>query len=1030
MANIVHSSPGVYTSEKDLAYSVETIGVTTLGAVGETIKGPAFQPIPVSNYDQFSTVFGGISPDKFKNTQIPKYELSYIAKSYLSQSNQLYVTRILGLSGYDKGDAFAIRTIGAIDRSTVTSGVTYDSMGESDGIFCFTGSTLDSTPTYNIVSTETSLLSVLVSKIPNINTSKFIRAFNAYFPSFNTATGSTGNYWTHDVVKYGVIPSFETLQAINTAKSSNYNNSQYENNNPIIKDAYVYPASLPSSDNDTYFINTEYAYDSGDNNYAGYGFIFTTSDMTKIGDMVIGYLRVKTMNFFADPYLKYHNKLVSTLRSRALYAGDSLVFNVSGSTVGYTPSIDTTGAVNPYSEFVITGQTTTHTNFSYNVSLDSTKPNYIKKVLGITNTDKSNNLYVEECYDASLAKGWLNGYVKGLNPTLTYIPAGADGWNHFKFQYQSPSTPYFVSELNGGIANRLFRVVSISDGDHANTEVKISIANINLANKTFDLLVRAFSDSDKSPVILEKYTNCVMDPTSSFYVGRLVGTIDNAFTARSAYVLIDIDENASIDSVPCGFEGYEFRTFTNVGIPIIPYKTKYYKVGDVWESNPFGTPLISNGDKVRKTYLGFSDIDYGYDSNITSYKGKVNTGSLTYNTGNDWGSKTNGYHLDVNADTSIYSVGDGQFTDAVLLATDNTQTYYDIRSRKFTALMAGGFDGWDMFRDNRTNGDNYKLGKTGYINGLFSSAFTLPTYDESFGSSDYYAYLYGYLTMQNPEEVSINILVTPGIDVTNNNELVQEVITIVEEKRLDSIYLPTLPDIELYNNNNPADTSLWKYPNDIQNDVENANLDSNYTAIYYPWIQISDVENNVYLWIPPTAEVAKNMAYTDNIAFPWYATAGYNRGIVNSNRTRIVLGQPDRDILYPARVNPIATFSDVGTVIMGNRNLQTKDSPLNEINVRRLLLQARRLIISVSNRLLFDPNDPTIRTQFLSLVNPILDNIRKERGLSDFRVKLDPVSDLARKSMKGKIYIKPVDALEFIELEFDVSSNSVSFANI
>jgi hypothetical protein len=128
MANRIYASPGVYTSEKDLTFTTETIGVTTLGVVGETKKGPAFQPIFIRNYDEFKVNFGGTSPEKFKNTQIVKYELPYIAKSYLSQSNQLFVTRVLGLSGYNAGMAYVIRTVGSLDETTLdyTGSTTFD----------------------------------------------------------------------------------------------------------------------------------------------------------------------------------------------------------------------------------------------------------------------------------------------------------------------------------------------------------------------------------------------------------------------------------------------------------------------------------------------------------------------------------------------------------------------------------------------------------------------------------------------------------------------------------------------------------------------------------------------------------------------------------------------------------------------------------------------------------------------------------------------------------------------------------------
>ena len=118
-AQKVFVSPGVYTTETDLSFVAQSVGVTTLGIVGETIKGPAFEPIFVTSYDQFTTLFGPTSPEKFVNTQIPKYEAAYIAKSYLQQSNQLFVTRILGLSGYDAGPSWSFSTIANVEPSTI-----------------------------------------------------------------------------------------------------------------------------------------------------------------------------------------------------------------------------------------------------------------------------------------------------------------------------------------------------------------------------------------------------------------------------------------------------------------------------------------------------------------------------------------------------------------------------------------------------------------------------------------------------------------------------------------------------------------------------------------------------------------------------------------------------------------------------------------------------------------------------------------------------------------------------------------------
>ena len=103
-----HVSPGIYTKEIDLSYAVKSLGITTLGLVGETKKGPAFEPMMIEDWNEFVDYFGGTDASKFKESMYPKYELPYIAKSYLTESKQLQVCRVLGLSGYNAGPAWII----------------------------------------------------------------------------------------------------------------------------------------------------------------------------------------------------------------------------------------------------------------------------------------------------------------------------------------------------------------------------------------------------------------------------------------------------------------------------------------------------------------------------------------------------------------------------------------------------------------------------------------------------------------------------------------------------------------------------------------------------------------------------------------------------------------------------------------------------------------------------------------------------------------------------------------------------------
>jgi hypothetical protein len=387
-----------------------------------------------------------------------------------------------------------------------------------------------------------------------------------------------------------------------------------------------------------------------------------------------------------------------------------------------------------------------------------------------------------------------------------------------------------------------------------------------------------------------------------------------------------------------------------------------------------------------------------------------------------------------------FEVGVGSFNSE---PTSTDSPYYKLNTRKFTLYAYGGFDGWDIYREYRTNGDTYALGQTGFKFGAAPSS-TYPTAtgwgafkqisgpnQEVWANTDYYAYKWGQGTFANPEATNINIFVTPGIDYVNNSNLVEDAIDMVESDRADSIYICTTPDFNLFLPTFSDVTEGLIYPQEAVDNLEETGIDSNYTASYYPWVLTRDSVNNTQIYLPPTAEVTKNLALTDNIAFPWFASAGYTRGLVNSVKARKKLTQEDRDTLYKGRINPIATFSDVGTVIWGNKTMQIRESALDRINVRRLLLQARKLISAVAIRLLFEQNDDKVRQDFLDSVNPILDSIRRDRGLIDFRVTVSNTpEDLDSNTLTGKIFLKPTRALEYIDIEFVITPTGASFDDV
>jgi len=1066
-SNKVFVSPGVYTSERDLSFVAQSVGVTTLGLVGEALKGPAFEPIFITSFDEYETYFGGTSTEKFVNTQIPKYEMAYIAKSYLQQSNQLFVTRILGLSGYDAGPSWTIKTIA--NPNTTTIGLT----GSTPVGFTVTFSA-NSTGTVNILTNG-------LSAYTDVNTS-----YTKIDGSTSTFTTDLQNFLltvfgndTAAVVQVNSASTSYIFGSLPAATNTTYTSGSYTASTNVLG---VYNTNASSQDYTSY-LNDPWYYSlfniSTGNNYFGRSFVTFLSSLSgglSAGSYTsyTGTISGQTFGWSGTAYSAYNNMVVATLRSRGVsnygsgVAGPDYV--VSAASNVNLIDINTGVTKNPYTEFRITGLTTTSspTSFSITASMQQTGANYLSKVLSKDNFAIDRTvipLFVEEIYPNLLNFGYNKGYIRGLSTSLIQLPglraASTTGtMAYFLDPYQTPRSPWVVSELRGNKVYELFKVITISDGNAANTQVKISILNMSFNNLTFDIAVRDFYDTDTNPVILEKFTNCTMDPSQNSYVGVKVGTSDGEYQLNSKFIMLELNYDAPVDAIPCGFEGLVERTYSSTSnVPPQPvYKTKYDFPGEVIYNPPFGNATgsadnstTSSGDKVRTTYLGFSS-QLGIDSDLFQYKGKQNPTSIC-NEASDWTYQTKGYHMDsgatvvtiansyLSSGTSAFEVGSVSFTTD---PTDPTNPYYKIQSRKFTFLVQGGFDGWDIYRERRTNGDEFILGGSGYKKGVSPTcdtrypsatgwgAFRPYTYGNNitdYATTDYYAYLLGIQTFANPEATNINVFATPGIDYVNNSNLVEDAIEMVEQERADSIYITTTPDIDLLVST--VDTQDFIDPTEAVNTLDDTGIDSNYTATYYPWILVRDTVNNTQIYLPSTGEVCRNLALTDNIAFPWFASAGYTRGLVSSVKARRKLTQTDRDTLYQGRINPIATFSDVGTVIWGNKTLQVAQSALDRLNVRRLLLQARKLISAVAVRLLFEQNDEKVRQDFLDAVNPILDSIRRDRGLYDFRVTVSSSpEDLDRNQLVGKVYIKPTKSLEFIDIEFLITPTGASFENI
>lgn len=209
-------------------------------------------------------------------------------------------------------------------------------------------------------------------------------------------------------------------------------------------------------------------------------------------------------------------------------------------------------------------------------------------------------------------------------------------------------------------------------------------------------------------------------------------------------------------------------------------------------------------------------------------------------------------------------------------------------------------------------------------------------------------------------------------------------------------------------------------------------INSSYAATYWPWLQIqSATGRNEY--VPAGVVIPGVYAFTDAASAPWFAPAGLVRGgiggVIQAERK---LTKGDRDTLYSAKVNPIATFPGSGIAVFGQKTLQTKASALDRVNVRRLLIELKKFIGNQARNLVFEQNTISTRNKFLATVNPYLESVVQRQGLYAYRVVMDDSNNTAdvvdRNQLVGQIFIQPAKTIECVVLDFTIEPTGATFA--
>lgn len=387
-------------------------------------------------------------------------------------------------------------------------------------------------------------------------------------------------------------------------------------------------------------------------------------------------------------------------------------------------------------------------------------------------------------------------------------------------------------------------------------------------------------------------------------------------------------------------------------------------------------------------------------------------------------------------DPATYAINDGVMSNRITFGTLVAQTSSVQFNRfapfaKFTTFMGGGFDGLNIL-DNaarRMNDKSVSFDSGGAAESLYVSP-ALAQNQGGVGSanSTVFSYKSAIDIMTNPMYVNLNILTVPGIK--------EPYLTDYASKSVKNygmaIYLMDVPSyddsgVRLYD-----DSTSRPDVARTASTFDSRGIDNNYVASYFPDVFIDDATNKRRVKVPSSIAAIAALALNDRVSYPWYAPAGFNRAALDFvTNVTVRLSGPDRDTLYDVRLNPIATLPREGFVIFGQKTLQQSRSALDRVNVRRLLLEVKRVVIDIAMKMAFDQGTQNVRNKFVNDATVALGLIQTQAGIEQFTVIMNETNnnelDEQNNRVNGRVVIVPTRVIENIAVDFIITNAGVTF---
>ncbi len=707
----------------------------------------------------------------------------------------------------------------------------------------------------------------------------------------------------------------------------------------------------------------------------------------------------------------------------------------------------------------------------------------------ITRTAQQKTYWLGPTFERELAAvitGSSHAMILGLDNASADPASAAD----FRFEFQAAQSPWIFSQdlstdgsnfdiLDNDRVTKLFKFHSLDSGEDVQKEVKVSITGIKASSNrenpygSFNVEVRDLRDSDNSPVILESYTSVNLNPASSNFIGRVIGTqrlvwdnderryrIYGDYPNASSIIRVELNED-----VLAGVTDARFLPFGSYGPP--RYKRWTLASGSVitadrWaniivphtSSRTVGKPAnILHPDTGPGAQAFSGEIIYpGVALRVSASSGEVSDQTDAY-FGFDSTQAGNNRFEDSNVDiarvlpdaldsfvtqssteysylftlddvkpfpagskSAVYLSGSRKAGTSFTAVSGTYEQVLDNGYDRFTVPMHGGFNGLDITEKDPFNNTRALEGTDNTKYAFFSVRRAIDT-------------------VANPEEVEYNLMAVPGI---YKESLTAHAIEVCERRGdalavidLDSGYRTSAENVSSDEANRGSVTTAV-------NNLRNRGLNSSYGVAYYPWVQIRDNVNDSLLFAPPSVVALGTYSSAQRDSELWFAPAGFTRGGLTEGsaglpvvQTRERLTSKERDTLYEANINPIATFPAEGIVIFGQKTLQVTPSALDRVNVRRLMIFLKREISRIAATTLFDQNVQATWNRFKGRADALLTSVQARLGLTDYKIVLDSSTTtpelVDRNIMYAKIFLKPARAIEFIALDFVITNSGAGF---